>query len=187
MDIDILKKAKLGDEKSLSDVLIKLDPMVNKLCRNVFIRGYEFDDLKSLAKISILNAIKSFNVEGNYPFEPYVYVAIKNNMNNEIRKTVKHKDVLSLNFKLNNEDMEAIELLSNDETLEEYEDRKLFGLRLNEYLQSLTSKDQELLGGFLLNKRGFIKDYALKYNEDYFRCRRRKEKLLKCLINHLSG
>lgn len=33
LDIHILKKTNLGDKKSLNDVLMKIEPMVNKLCR----------------------------------------------------------------------------------------------------------------------------------------------------------
>ncbi len=70
-NLELLKKAKDGDETALN-ILIELNmPLVTNISKKFLNRGYDYDDIFQIGCIGLVKAVKNFNFEFNVKFSTY--------------------------------------------------------------------------------------------------------------------
>ena len=78
--IDLLKKAQMGDKEAIQDIVSKFTPFIIKTCRKVYVKGYEFEDLIQISRVSIIKAINKYQISRGDAFITYVVNAVKVNL-----------------------------------------------------------------------------------------------------------
>jgi RNA polymerase sporulation-specific sigma factor len=180
----IVLQAKKGDNKAMETIIEKFTPFILKQCKNIYIKGYEFEDLIQIGEISLINAVKLFEVEKKKDFAGYAICSIKNNYKSEIRQKCKFNYEISLNSSDNIYNM--IELFPSEEVIEEDYIRKMDAMQLYTSLRKLAKEDQELIEWVYLKQKS-IKSFAKIKNLRYETCVRRKKAILMNLRNMLKN
>lgn len=165
MNKDLLIRAKDGDKAAMEEILTEYRPLVLSSARNVYINGYEREDLIQIGYLSVMKAIKSFDPSSD-SFSSYVKNSVKNNFYYLIRGKAR------LNYEGALED----DILS-EENLEETVINCNQADRLKEALQKLSDEDKMLIDflffkGYTLNKCAAILDSSKSTIS------RRKDKIL---------
>lgn len=176
----LVKLAKQKDNIALEEIFIRFKPLVIKLSNNVFINGYEQEDLIQMGYASIMKAIDKFDENKNNNFVAYVRSAIQKNYYNEIRQKCKVNYEASLN-KVLDESTEFIDFLEDDFDLEKHILYKDQCKRLREALKLLSPEDREILMASIDRQHGGLRTYANNKGLKYSKCRTRKEALMKKL------
>ena len=70
--IDLIAKAKKGDEESKTILFKENSPLIKSLIKRFLHKGIEYDDLYQIGTIGLLKAIKNFDVSFNVKFSTYV-------------------------------------------------------------------------------------------------------------------
>lgn len=182
---NLLILAKAGD-KNAKEQLIKLYyPLVVKQTKGVFINAYTFDDLVQTGIESLLKGINKFNIEKDIStFTPYLFQCLKNNFNYLLRKEIKNNKCSSLNV-VTTDNMEIIDLIEDNETLEQVVFKTITSQELSNSLKLLDSEELELISFLYLNNDSGKKEYLSRYakfkNKDYYYCTTLKKRALKKL------
>ena len=92
MDIDIIKKAKNGDEKSLDLIIETYKPLVLSLSRKYFLIGGTIEDVIQEANIGLFKAITSFDSNKNISFYNFCKLCIERNLQTAITKANNYKN-----------------------------------------------------------------------------------------------
>lgn len=100
MDKKLIKLAKEGDQNSIETICAAFKGLVINQANSTYLKNYETEDLIQEGNLSILKAIKMYNLENNTAFEPYVINSVKNNFFYLIRKCSRYNFEGSLNFAL---------------------------------------------------------------------------------------
>lgn len=69
---EIIKRAKDGDDEAKTSLLEKYTPLVYSLSRNIYIKGYDAEDLVQEGFNSILKAITKYDPEKGVEFVYYL-------------------------------------------------------------------------------------------------------------------
>ncbi len=176
----LVKMAKQRDNTALEEIFMRFKPLVIKLSNNVFINGYEQEDLIQMGYTSIMKAIDKFDESKNNNFVAYVRSAIQKNYYNEIRQKCKVNYETSLN-KVLDESTEFIDFLEDDFNLEEHILDKDQCKRLREAIKLLSTEEREILMASLDRQHGGLRTYASSKGLKYSKCRTRKEALMRKL------
>lgn len=176
---DLVLRAKNGDEKGREYIINRLNPFLHKCCNNIYINGYDKDDLLQLGKISILKAIDKYEVDKG-EFIPYAMRSIKNNFNYLIRCKVKTNYEVSLNTPIGEDIILQDKLTYEEEFIEEHIDNEIRGY-LYEFVDMLKIEHKELIYYIYLEKKGNLKDYSEYKNMNYMTVVKRKEVAIKKL------
>lgn len=83
--IEEIAKASIGDEIAFNQILQKYKYMLNRICRQYFLIGADYDDLMQEAMIALISAIKSYDYEKNDNFKRYAYIVINRRLLSIIR------------------------------------------------------------------------------------------------------
>ncbi|GAA0182144.1 sigma-70 family RNA polymerase sigma factor [Clostridium sediminicola] len=86
---ELIGKAKEGDEKALQGIIDKYTPLAISQASKYHIPGYDFEDLVQHCYLSIIKAVKLYEI-GTTPFGAYVSMAVRNNMKDLLRNKIKH-------------------------------------------------------------------------------------------------
>jgi RNA polymerase sporulation-specific sigma factor len=92
----LVLKAKSGDKYSLEEVLNKFTPFIIKTARSIFISGMGMEDLIQEGYISVMKAVKSYDIYRNRSFIPYAVNAVKNNYFYMIRQKARYNSDISM-------------------------------------------------------------------------------------------
>ena len=87
-DIDLIRKAKQGDETSLELLLAKFKPLACKIARKYFLAGQDEEDLYQEAMIGLFKAEQSFNETAGQDFKSFATLCI----NRQIQTAVKNSN-----------------------------------------------------------------------------------------------
>lgn len=182
---ELIKSAKLGDEKAKEEILNRFTPLIIKYSRSTYICGYQEDDLIQIGYNSILDALKVIDINRNNSFVAYISAAVIHNYYCLIRSKCRCNAETSLNKPIGEgiELMDELEAKGNiEETLLQNEDLG----ELNEKLNMLSSMESELID-FIYFKERTLKEYSKVKGISYSACAKRKERIIKKLRKALLG
>lgn len=129
--------AKTGDKKSMEEIIKSYTPYIIKTARTIYVKGYELEDLIQIGQLSIIRAVKSFDVHRSKNFTTYATKSVSRAYYSLIRKNIKTPSCCSINS-INNEGCELIESIASEENLEEKTVLKMA-------LQELTAECREII------------------------------------------
>ena len=176
---NLVELAKRGNKDALEEILTRFKPLLIKLSKTTYIKGYEEEDLVQIGYIFIINILTKYDSKKGTNFTAYVSCALKNNFYNEIRSKVKLNTETSLNAKINGTS-EIVDFISSEEDIPEDLIKKETKTLLLKALEKLSTKEQELLK-FIYFNNGTITKYAQIKNVKYITCAKRKIRALQKL------
>lgn len=184
--IDILKKAKDGDEPSVVFLLDKYTPLIMKYSYSYHLKNYDLEDLIQIGNISIIKAIDKYNLtNGENYIDAYIINSIKNSYRNLARGQIKYQSESSLNIQVDgNSDIE--DLILSDFDLEGYVINTLEKNSLKSLLKSLSPSEYELIKAAYLTSNCTLFKYCKENNLNYPKKRRQLISLLSKLRNLIS-
>ena len=96
-NIELIKKAKSGDSKSLDELIIRYRPLVISISRKYFLIGGSDDDLIQEGNIGLFKAIMSYDENKNSTFYSYSKLCIERNIMTAINQAnnLKNKSLVS--------------------------------------------------------------------------------------------
>ena len=108
--VELLEKAKSGDDKSLDELLNAFKPMASSIARGYFLVGGDEEDLVQEGMIGLYKAIESYNKNNKTTFSTFAYLCIKRQVQGAVRKSLR-KERAKLNdyLSITNQGMIALE------------------------------------------------------------------------------
>ena len=180
----IILKAKTGDEKAIEEILQSFEPLINNTSLRFYIYGYDSDDIKQLAKLSIIRAIKTFDIKRGYTFPSYVKICVKHEMYKEIEKAEK----IYYREKESKEIAKAFDIREiKDENIDIQEDfiKKQENELLALAISTLEDDERTLLNNIYI--KGFtLVEFSESLDLEYYKARYMKERALKKLRRKLE-
>lgn len=180
MDMECLKKAREGSKADMEKIILSFEPLVIKECKKVHIKYHDFNDLKQVANIGIINGVRSITDEKANLASAYLKKCIQNSLKYEARKYLGKPNLSSIEDK----DFDGIplteKLVSSDDTESQvlrFED----SMHLKDAFDTLTPKEKEILNIYMCNDYGGLKRCSDIYHEDYRHIRYQKDKAIKKL------
>lgn len=176
---DLVIRAKNGDKVALEELMNKFKFYIIKCSNNVYINGYEKDDLIQIGYISLINAVKNYELtKGN--FTSYVNAAIQYNFNYLIRGKAKENYVQSLNTIIS-ENVELGDFIGSEESFEE-ELMKKDALKLVLKCVDKLPKDlKDIINYCYINNKGSFTKYSIENNMKYSTLMKKKRLALDIL------
>lgn len=190
MDINLLeslvKKAKTGDKQSVEVIFKEFTPLIINLSKKVHIPGFDYYDINNECYLSLLKAIKRYELKNSKDakFVIYATLAIKKNLYYLIEKNIKtskpsgedylefnEKIDLNLNFSTNNIEDYIKELNNKD--------------FIKKIVSSLNDEEKNLFS-FLFIENKSISDYAYLNNISYIYGYKKKNNLVKKIKDKYS-
>ncbi|WP_418223274.1 sigma-70 family RNA polymerase sigma factor [Clostridium isatidis] len=164
---ELLIKAKQGDKVSMEKLLNKFEPLIKKSSKQYYINGYEQGDIKQLAYMATLKAIKRFDLEKSNSFPLYVKRTVQNSIYKEIKKS---KEIISYN-KGNRETKENSEIKNIEDKNVELEEeiiKKERREKLINLINKMANEEKEFIREIFIEEKS-LKEYAkekgLKYHQ----------------------
>lgn len=103
-DIDLIRKAKQGDETSLELLLAKFKPLACKIARKYFLAGQDEEDLYQEAMIGLFKAEQSFNETARQDFKSFATLCINRQIQTAVKNSNRKKNkILNESISLNNQ------------------------------------------------------------------------------------
>lgn len=113
-DIDLIRKAKQGDETSLELLLAKFKPLACKIARKYFLAGQDEEDLYQEAMIGLFKAEQSFNEAAGQDFKSFATLCINRQIQTAVKNSNRKKNkILNESISLNNQG--GIDLYESDD------------------------------------------------------------------------
>ena len=81
---ELIIKAKSGDKQSAEEIIKLFQPLIYKTSISYFIYGYDTEDIKQIATMTVINSIKKIKDDSLDYFPVYLKTSIKNIMAREI-------------------------------------------------------------------------------------------------------
>lgn len=160
--IQIIKEAQAGSSEALEYILNKYKPLIMKSALEIYINGYELNDLFQIGSMALVKAVYKYDCSRSPAFMAYAKKSIKNSLNDELRKVLSKKNdkkfKCSLN-KLNEDGLELLEVLASDVDLEAEIVLKEEIVILRQALATLLPKEKEIIDWFYFKQRT-LKEYA---------------------------
>ena len=145
MDKTIVKKFKEGNKDAALAVLHKYEPLINKYCLKTNLKGFDKNDLRQEASLSVLKALNALDLnKDSITYDAYIMNTIRNTFNLLIRNHHKSNLESSLNINVVG-DYDIIDLLEDSVNLEELLISSSIHTTLKEALSTLSSDELEVL------------------------------------------
>lgn len=187
MDFDYIEtlvtRCKNNDEKTKEKLSEEFKPLIYNISKRTFIDGYNTYDIIQECYHSLFKSVSMYNLE-KHRFVAYATNAIKNNMNDLIKRTKTRRstegsDALSLHYDVEN-DFPGLEISTETSLCEmcDYEDLKLA-------LKNLNEEEVELID-FVFYRNYTIKEYAYIKNMCYSTAILKKKTILMKMLNNIS-
>ena len=176
---ELIIKAKQGDKNALEEILNKFQPLINKTTASFYIYGCDFEDIRQIAVLGIINAVNKFDINLSASFPSYVKECVRNSMYKEIEKATKHY----YKNKLSKEIAEFIDIKEIiDEKIDIQEDyiKKMNKKNLEKAISLLKEEDRNLLKVLYVENKT-LKSYSKDNNIEYHKARYKKDKVIKNL------
>ena len=186
---NLLILAKNGHKDSMEKIINNYYPFIIKETKGIFLDSYVFEDLVQTGIESILKGINKFDLDkGVDKFSPYIFLCIKNNFNYLCRKEIRNNNSLSLNAVIK-DNMESIDFLESNQTLEEIVFQNLKSKELSLALKFLNHEELDLVTFLYLStpngKKQLLSQYAKIREKDYYYCTSLKKRTLQKLKNSI--
>lgn len=113
-DLELIRKAKQGDETSLELLLAKFKPLACKIARRYFLAGQDEEDLYQEAMIGLFKAEQSFNENAGQDFKSFATLCINRQIQTAVKNSNRKKNkILNESISLNNQG--GIDLYESDD------------------------------------------------------------------------
>lgn len=181
--INLILKAKQGDKEAMEKILKEFEPLVYKTSISYYIYGYESEDIRQIARLTIIKAIDKFNVDLSNSFPAYVQKSIKNQMNKEIEKASKRYYENKLNNSIANS-IQIKEIIDEDINISEDYIKKELNNNLFKAIEQLNSEEKALLNSIYV-EGNTLKAYAENLKLEYYKVRYMRDKVMEKLKQQL--
>ncbi len=165
------------------EIIELFSPFIINLAKRTYINGYTFEDIKSECYKSLLYALNKYKV-GNKSFAKYAFTAIRNNLNDLIRRRISHYESDGQCALTLTDNLEYI-LVSEDEPLCETAYKNICFSTLKNIISTLNKDEKELLT-FIYVQNKSLASYSVLKNINYYKARYLREQLLKKLKQKLA-
>ncbi|WP_017209383.1 sigma-70 family RNA polymerase sigma factor [Clostridium beijerinckii] len=187
MDFDyvetLVTRCKNNDEDAKEKLAYEFRPLIYSISKRTFIDRYNFHDIIQECYHSLFKSVSKYNLE-KHRFVAYATNAIKNNMNDLIKRTrtrrsTEGSDALGLHDDVEN-NFPELEISTETSLCEmcDYEDLKLA-------LENLNKEEVELID-FVFYKNYTVKEYAYFKNMCYSTAIQKKKNILMKILNNIS-
>lgn len=182
---NLVSASKSGSKKAKEDLALEFTPLINSICRRTFIYGYERSDIRNECFTTLFYSIDKYRLEA-HRFIAYATNAIKNNINDLIKKTVKQNGLNNfLPLSLYDDTLDF--LPSNENNLEEnlclLNDYNELSFIIN---NKLNDQEKQLIL-FLFFNKNTLTNYANCKKISYVAASKRKKKVLNKLKSNMDG
>lgn len=182
---NLVSASKSGSEKAKEALALEFTPLINSICRRTFIYGYESSDIRNECFTTLFYCLHKYRTEA-HRFIAYATNAIKNNINDLIKKTVKQNGLNKfITLSLYDEALDF--LFSNENNLEEnlclLNDYDELSFVIN---NKLNTEERHLII-FLFFNGNTLTNYANYENISYVAASKRKKKVLNKLKINIDG
>lgn len=180
----LVREAQVGDKNAMEELMKAFENYIYKSAMNVYVSGYDQEDLMQLGFMTVMNAVEKYDVSRSN-FINYITLAITNNFRCLIRNKAKENATLSLDVDLG-EGFSIIDTLQDEgvNIEEDYANEEL-GRVIREAIEGLPFKLQEIIIYVYIEEKGSFKEYANEYGVNYNTVIKRKnlafEKLKRAL------
>ena len=151
------------NKNDIEGIIKAVEGITVKLCKSYSSSlNMDFEDIKNLAYISLLEALDSFDINKNGSFSSYYYNGLKFKFNMEYRKLKtekRNKEVISIDSKVKNskeDNVTYLDIIKDDYILEnEVEKTELIKIlyQLKEEYKIMKPKKADIIDGIFLNKK----------------------------------
>lgn len=157
-EIELIKKAKAGDQESFAEIVREYNVLVKKIVRKFFLVGAELEDLHQEGVIALFNAVTTYDENKAASFKTYAGICIKRAILTAIKKyNSKSSKLLSNSMTLEDdfdEDEEFIIVVPSSNMLPD--DKLIWKEKLDEIrkfvAQNLSTYEKLVLGEYLKGK-----------------------------------
>lgn len=160
----LIIRAQAGDKDALAELIEMYKPFIWKSARQLYINGYEDEDLIQIGVMGLIKAVHKYKPEKKSNFTNFAITVIKNVYNAELRKIITKKWDEKFKCSLNSltpNGTELVEMLVSDESVEEDIILKEDILILREALKKLSQEEREIITWFYLQNK-LLTEYALE-------------------------
>lgn len=180
---ELIINAKAGNKEAVEEILNLFKPLIYTTSISYYIYGYDTEDIKQIATMTVINSIKKIKEESLEYFAAYLKTAIKNTMAKEIKKATnryyqekENKEIISL--------VEVKEIIDQSVDLnKDLVDRELSEI-LNNVIKKLKNEEQNLIKRLYIEELS-LKEYAEIEKIKYHKARYLKEKVIESLRKEL--
>ena len=151
------------NKNNIEGIIKAVEGITIKLCRSYLnVLNMDFEDIKGLANITLLEALDSFDIKRGSFFSTYYYNTLKNKFNMEYRKLKtekRNKEVISIDSKVKNskkDNLTYLDIIKDDYILEnEVEKIELIKMlyQLKEEYKIMKPKKANIIDDIFLNKK----------------------------------
>ena len=96
--MELLLKARAGDNMALEDLINSLRPMVNSICHGYFLTGGDEEDLVQEGMIGLYKAILTYDASSQVKFGTFAYTCVKRQVQQAIRSSLSGKNAPLTNY-----------------------------------------------------------------------------------------
>lgn len=183
-NIYLIKKAQGGDKEAIEETVKRFIPFIRKICRKIYVRGYELEDLIQIGKVSIIQAINNYKINRTYAFTTYVVNTVKINFYRLMKYKVNSISEISIEVIDNNwyKEIKAIAFNNSieNEIIKNEEKRRLYY-----EINKLSHNEKELIYWFYFENKT-LEEYARKKGICYSSAVKRKRNAIKKLRCQMS-
>lgn len=177
--IDLVKKAQMGDKEATQDIVSRFTPFIIKICRRIYVKGYELEDLIQIGQVSIIKAINKYEINRRDAFTTYAVNSIKINLYRLIKYKMNSISECSLNT-VNKSGYEIIETLTSKDNTEDKVIENEEKLSLYKGINRLSEKEKEVISWFYFKNRT-LEEYAREHGICYRLAVERKRSAVRSL------
>jgi len=154
-DLELIKQFKDGNEAAFEHLFRRYEPLVAKIARKYYVRGYETEDFYQIGAVAFYKAVLSFEEKESSTFYGYVLSCVRNKIVSQFRK-----QLIKIEYATDHEEiatvMESCEMytVEKSEILDEENDTLVHAYRteLAKLLSEgklLSSLEKKCLEGFI--------------------------------------
>ena len=181
---DLVGRAKGGCNKSMEDLIEKLQPLIYSVVGRYRDRR-EAEDLYQDACVLVIEAVRDYEEEKGVPFLGFAKSRVYFGIHNMVRKDV---FTLSLDQPYGDGDGKSLldQLVDESEGMDDYLIRKEVSRLIRSALENLTPKQRDVIEGYYFEEK-LLKDMALDRGVHYKAVLKLKGKAMEKLRKELEG
>lgn len=186
---NLLIKAKNNDNTAKEEIINMYQPLIIKEAKRIFLKNRTFEDLVQIGVISLLKAIKLYDLSrGAQSFSSYALWSIKNGYISLLRSEIRYNEEVSLNNFCKDSDIEIVDsLVDENEDIENTTINTLYNENIRLAFSKLDKEEQDILRFlYIENEKPNLSKYCRARNKDYYYCSQLKNRALKRLKAFLN-
>lgn len=178
MSDTIFLLAKSGDKEAIEKVIKTVEPFIIQQCRKMNLRNYDFEDLKQISYLAVLNGILKINENQISSAPSYLMKCVHNALKYEARRVLSKPE----NTSIETEDKDGIKYAdklvaqeNTEDTFLKHHDSK----KIKAAFEILSTQEKDIISYFVNDSYGGLKRYSELYHIDYRKVRYLKDKAIK--------